>query len=343
MSPIFVGGIGAVSPAGWGVRTLRNALWNNEAAAVQDLARPGWEKPLRVRQVPVPEPRPDFLSHPRLRRCSSITRFAVAAALEALGKDAAAVNDGLMRLGLICCAMSGCVNYSRRFYQEVLTEPATASPMLFPETVFNAPASHIAALLGRVELNYTFVGDPGGFLQGLAAGAQWLASDQVDGCLVVGAEETDWVTSDSFRMFAKRMILSEGAGAIYLRRDSKPGVRVQLDVITDSILLKHELRRLDAVKITRQQLPDGVADSLLVDGTQDLRHYDAPEIEVWRDWAGTRLSPKKLLGEGLMAAAAWQCVAAIDALQQGRCSDAHVSTLGCNQQAIGGLFSRTEA
>jgi len=39
-----------------------------------------------------------------------------------------------------------------------------------------------------------------------------------------------------------------------------------------------------------------------------------------------------------MAASPWQCVAAIDALQQGKYSSAVVSVVGCNQQAIGAYF-----
>jgi 3-oxoacyl-(acyl-carrier-protein) synthase len=273
-----------------------------------------------------------------LRRCSPITRFAVAAAIEALGKDAAAVADGLLRLGVIACVMSGCVNYSRRFYQEVLAEPATASPLLFPETVFNAPASHIAALLGRVDLNYTLVGDPGVFLQGLVLAAQWLASGAVDGCLVVGAEESDWITADSFRLFARRMTLSEGAGAVYLRRQS-PGA-VELAAVTDAFLFTQQCDRSQAAARMRAQLP--VA-PLLVDGTQDLPRYDRAENAAWADWSSERLHPKTLLGEGLMAAAAWQCVTAIDALQQGRAGSALISVVGCNQQAIGAQFIKKAA
>ncbi len=62
--------------------------------------------------------------------------------------------------------------YSRRFYEEVLRDPATASPLIFPETVFNAPASHLAAFLGTTAINYTLVGDEGTFLAGTRAGRE---------------------------------------------------------------------------------------------------------------------------------------------------------------------------
>src|SRR2546425_12767630 len=53
---IFVHGIGAVSPAGWGVLPLREALARSEPLPVNELARPGWTRSLRVRPVPPPSP-----------------------------------------------------------------------------------------------------------------------------------------------------------------------------------------------------------------------------------------------------------------------------------------------
>src|SRR3989442_11107430 len=117
---IFVRGLGAVSPAGWGVLPLRETLAKGEPLPVRELARPGWTRSLRIRPVPPPSPRPDFLAHARLRRASPITQYAVAAALESLGDDAARVRSGSLRLGIVLCVMTGCVNYSRRFYDETL-------------------------------------------------------------------------------------------------------------------------------------------------------------------------------------------------------------------------------
>src|SRR2546426_10152771 len=115
---IVVHGIGAVSPAGWGVAPLRDAICKGEPLPIKDLARPGWSQPLRVRHVPAPTTRTAYLSPARLRRASPITQYAVAAAVEALGEDAAKVDGGGLRLGIVLCVMTGCVNYSRRFYDE---------------------------------------------------------------------------------------------------------------------------------------------------------------------------------------------------------------------------------
>src|SRR5436190_6837517 len=184
MSKIYVHGCGAVSPAGWDVDSLIQSVREKRVIALKELKRPGWAAHLLVRVVPPTSPRPAFLSHPRLRRASAITHYAVSAALEALGEAASKVNDGSLRVGVIFCVLTGCVNYSRRFYDEAWRDPATASPLLFPETVFNAPSSHLAALLGSQEINYTLIGDPGTFLQGLALAAEWLSHESLDGCLV---------------------------------------------------------------------------------------------------------------------------------------------------------------
>jgi hypothetical protein len=86
----------------------------------------------------------------------------------------------------------------------------------------------------------------------------------------------------------------------------------------------------------RQELIDGTTPAgLLCDSTQRIPTLDRPELEAWRDWPGPRCSPKAILGEGLAAAAAWQCVLAAQALQDGKAAQALISISGCNQQAIG--------
>src|SRR5262245_57215849 len=113
---IFVTGWGVVSPAGWGAPTMLNRLQQSRPLPIQDLQRPGWEKPLRVLPVPTPESRPALLVHPRLRRSSALSQYALAAAVEALGS----ADTKTDRLGVVFCVVSGCVNYSRRFYDETL-------------------------------------------------------------------------------------------------------------------------------------------------------------------------------------------------------------------------------
>jgi hypothetical protein len=314
VSRIFVHGLGAVSPAGWGVAALREALKNNLPLPTQTLARPGWEKHLQVRSVPPAVSSPAFFAHPRLRRANSIAQFTVAAALEALGDDVAKIQAGELRLGIVVCVMAGSVNYSRRFFEEVLREPATASPLIFPETVFNAPASHLAAFLGSNAASYTLVGDDGTFLQGLALAAQWLEDDRMDACVVVGAEETDWVVADALKLFECDAIHGAGAGAVLLKKNPG-GALAELSAVTDSFPFTQTQSRADAARKMRAQLPESAPDELFCgDGI------------------------KKILGRAFVASAAWQCVIACESIRQNIFSAASVGVIGANQQAIGACF-----
>jgi 3-oxoacyl-(acyl-carrier-protein) synthase len=339
MSKIFVAGLGAVSPAGWNVAALRDALDKGEPLPTQPVTRPGWDKLLQARLVPNPPVRPEFLAHPRLRRTSPITHYAAAAALEALAglrKNPAVKN---FQLGVIACLQSGCVQYSCRFYDETLKNPATASPLVFPETVHAAPTSHVVALLENVALAYSLVGDPSIFLQGVTLGAQWLEENRVDACLVIGAEETNWIIADAFWHLNRSAVVTAGAGALCLCLDSELSVGVELSAITDAHPYSARQNQTQAAQAMRGQLGKNSSNELLCDGIGTSPRADAAERAAWNDWTGARVSPKRILGEGMMAAAAWQCVAACDAVAEKRFAAASVSLVGSNQQAIGARFT----
>jgi 3-oxoacyl-(acyl-carrier-protein) synthase len=99
--------------------------------------------------------------------------------------------------------------------------------------VYNAPASHLAALLKVDGPDYTLVGDSSVGLSALNFASQLLAIDpSLPFCVVVGVEEADWVLADgfatwrmasnqsSFPVFGARQgtILAESAAAAVLSR-----------------------------------------------------------------------------------------------------------------------------
>ena len=339
MSRVFVCGLGSVSPAGWTVEALCDALTKNEPLPTQPLTRPGWQKPLQMRPVPNPAVRPSFLAHPRLRRTSPITHYAAAAALEAV-KSIPNRNGSHPRIGIIVCLQSGCVQFSFRFFEETLKDAATASPLLFPETVFAAPASHVAALLENTPLVCTLAGDPSSYSQGLALGIDWLLEGRVDASLVLGAEEINWLLADALWHFDHRAVISGGAGALCLSLNSEWSLGVELELITDAHSYTALANRRLAAKKMRAQMPPESRAEILFDGLNNRPRADAAEASTWADWRGPRLSPKLVLGEGLMAAAAWQCVAACDLIASGKFIAANVSLVGANQQAVGVRFHR---
>ncbi len=276
MSHVFVCGLGAVSPAGWNVAALRAALDRGEPLPVQPLERPGGDKALRARLVPAPATRPGFLAHPRLRRTSPITHYTAAAALDAVA-GLRALRAEKIRLGLVVCQQAGCVHYSCRFFDEVLKDPATASPLLFPETVYAAPASHVAALLENVTLACSLVGDPASFLQGVFLGVRWLEENRVDACLVIGAEETNWILADALWHLDRPAVITGGAGAICLSLDPALSIGVALETITDVHSYGASTSRTQAARAMRKQLPASSIVELLCDGLSDSSRTAAAE------------------------------------------------------------------
>jgi hypothetical protein len=287
--------------------------------------------------VPPPNPAPAVFANARLRRTTPITSFAAGATLQAVA-DAKA-DPKTERIGMILCVLAGCVQFTRRFYHEAWKDPSTASPLVFAETVFNAPSSHVAAILPSAAINYTLLGDSSAFLEGIAMAAEWLDNGIVDGCVVVGAEEIDWPTLDSFKLFSPGVICSEGAGAVYV--SSRPTESaVEIAAITEPHFYSDKKGKVQATKSVRAELSHKSADALLCDSRVGVSSFDVPDTTAWHDWSGQRLSPKTLLGEGMMAGAGWQCVAAIDSIRQGAAASAVVSISGCLQQAVGASFAR---
>ena len=229
-------GLGWVTPLGSGLDEVWGKLRAGEEAApgvVQSSL--GGRKDYAVFNVPA-DAIAEAARQPRLRRSSAISRFAVVAGLSALRDAGVALDEAsAARTALIFAISNGGVVYTKRFYHEIVQSGASAaSPLLFPETVFNAPASHLAAILGITGASYTLVGDGAVGILALQMAEDLMANPELDRCLVVGAEEADWLLCDAYRKWRllraappiepfarppRGMLLSEGAGAVLLARE----------------------------------------------------------------------------------------------------------------------------
>jgi 3-oxoacyl-(acyl-carrier-protein) synthase len=230
---LAIAGMGWVTPLGRGVDCVWERLLHGDEACATTVSEEFGNRPYHVFRVP--ESALTGFAHPRLRRASAISRFAAAAGLDALrGAGLTLDSQNAQRIALIFAISNGGVIYTKRFYGDIVNEGAqSASPLLFPETVFNAPASHLAAILGICGVTYTLVGDGAVGLLAIKMAEDLMANEAIDYSLVVGTEELDWLLCDAYRRwrllraappiepFSKQkrgMILSEGAGAILLAR-----------------------------------------------------------------------------------------------------------------------------
>ena len=236
-----IAGMGWVTPLGSDLEKVWRRLLNDESAAAETISSPLNNHTYPVFRVPS-EAIANVPMHPRLRRSSAISRFAVVAGLSAL-EDAKLKIDAetAERTALIFAISNGGVIYTKKFYHEIVESGAqAASPLLFPETVFNAPASHLAAILGITGASYTLVGDGAVGILALKMAEDLMESEALDRCLVVGAEEADWLLCDAYRKWRllrsappiepfhqppRGMILSEGAGAVLLESEGRASAR----------------------------------------------------------------------------------------------------------------------
>lgn len=274
--------------------------------------------------------------HPRLRRASNVTKFAVTAAHEAVGEERLEkMKSGGLRIGIVMSFMNGCVNYSNRFFSEVLDDPTLASPMIFPETVFNAPASHIAAYLECDGPVYTLIGDTATWFSAFRVADDWISAGLVDGCLIVSAEETDWLTLEALGLYSPDFIATEGAAAVYL--EASPS-GIALDSLHGSFDYTSAPERRSALASAfSKTTPEGI----LVDGLTGLPRMDRDEIEATSGWTGERMSPVPTLGESMGVRYGFQTIAALEALRDGH-NSATVFAAGGNQHAFSARFTKHE-
>jgi 3-oxoacyl-(acyl-carrier-protein) synthase len=321
-----IAGMGWVTPLGSDLTGVWHRLLNGETASVQSISSPlGCAYPV----FPVPaEATARAPAHPRLRRSSAISRFAAVAGLAAL-EDAKLKLDAetAARTALIFAVSNGGVIYTRRFYHEIVESgPQAASPLLFPETVFNAPASHLAAILGIGGASYTLVGDGAVGILALKMAEDLMESETLDRCLVVGAEETDWLLCDAYRKWRllrsappikpfeqppRGTILSEGAGAVLLSRNGS----IQLEKIAAGTNFRKQSEAGDSVEKIFAALCEDEMD--LVVASANGTFIDAAEhAAVLRNCPSAKvLAMKGALGESVGASSLWQTICGAQSLR----------------------------
>lgn len=327
---IFIAGAGWVTPLGSDIAEVWSKLTRAETAQTEQISDSVASTPYTVFRVPdsVQKALPQ---HARLRRASIISRFAAGAGLMAMETASQFVDRAaLSRTALVFAVANGGVIYTKRFFHDVATTGAqSASPLLFPETVFNAPASHLAAILGIEGVTYTVVGDGSIALIGIKLAEDLIRSGSIDFCLVVAAEEADWLLCDAYHKWRllrsvppielfceppRGTILSEGAGAVLLGREGT----VRLDAVCGGTYFssRSELRPVlgrlvHDLTCSQVSVAIGSANGTFIDRMEG-EHIAAklPRAAFY--------SPKPALGESVGASGMWQVIIACEALKTGQ-------------------------
>jgi hypothetical protein len=162
---------------------------------------------------------------PRLRRASALSHHLIEAVSQCLQ---AMPEINRSRIGVVGAFFLGALDYSVRFYKGLTDDGRRfASPLLFPETVVNSPLSHVVAELGIGGPVYSQTGDTSCWSSALRTAQAWLANDDAEHVVVVGAEEFNAHELNGFdavRWLENEMRVAEGAGAVMLRKPASGDV-----------------------------------------------------------------------------------------------------------------------
>ena len=116
--------------------------------------------------------------------------LAAAAARMALADAGLPVPDVGARSAVFLATGYGPSSYTERILEQVIREgPASTSPMLFAESVANAPAAQVALLDRAMGANVTVTQRDAGALSAVARAAEELCAGRADRALAGGAEE----------------------------------------------------------------------------------------------------------------------------------------------------------
>jgi 3-oxoacyl-(acyl-carrier-protein) synthase len=311
---LAVTGQGAVTPAGVGL----DALLQREPVATLTTSLGQTDQSWPVLRVDLKDSAfARWQKEGRLRRASPITFFLVEAAEQAL--SGASAGDRA-KTGLIVAYSAGCLVYSRRFFEGILKQgQRTASPALFPETVFNSPASHVAAVFGLNGAAYALVGDETAWIAALRTASVWLRQERVEQVLVLGVEEFDPLVLDAYRSArwlrrqhgATGFLTSEGAAGILVRRARSEDAR-RITTARDGFIYRTKTQARAAAEnlLHTQDTP------LPLYRTAQRNWLGDVETAICATRAGvTPTAP--YLGEAFTASAAWHTVRALHRLGPG--------------------------
>ena len=230
--------------------------------------------------------------------------------------------------------------------------------------MYNAPASHVSALLGLDGPYYTLVGDSSVGLSAVSLGKNLLEIDEVDLALIIASEELDGLTLDAYAQWpavfpvaqpeSRRggmpaVVFSEGAAAMVLGKESA------------SVAGAASERRATAVDsayertfATAREMPEALA-WVLRRSCESGRNpdvafpsYNGSALDMIESSVLAAMCPsalvvpvKRVLGEAPGASALWQTVGAVMALRnQNSLRMAVVTARGFNHQAGALLLSR---
>ena len=258
MTAISITGMGVISSLGVG----RGAFWEGCLAArsgIREITAFDTDAfSTNVGACVVDFKPADYMKPMIYRRMSRISRMAVAASIEAVDDSGLCLEEmDRKRVAVVMGTSYGSSSHVDGFYHSLLADgPRGAQPLLFPETVPNAPASHISIYHQIQGPNATFCQNEISAETGMAYARSLLDQNIVDVVLVGGAEELSEILFGCYdavdglnKIWVKDgediqpkpgdgLVLGEGAAVLVMeRRESarKRGAKIYGSLVADII------------------------------------------------------------------------------------------------------------
>lgn len=188
---IVITGIGMISPSGIGTEQVLASL-SQSLPGISDAHAAGFEvhgvrTAGAVRNFTVK----DFIPAMAARRMSRFSRLAVASAVSAVRDSGLVFSDANQsKTGVAVGTGLASTSSTDTFYQGLLREgPDGTNPMVFPETVQNIGASHIAMHFGITGPNITFSQMDASSEMALSYCCGLLENGEADAAVVCGSDE----------------------------------------------------------------------------------------------------------------------------------------------------------
>jgi hypothetical protein len=337
---VFITGAGWITPQGDDLAQVWDAVLAGTPPPVKEMPGPAGMRAHTAACVPA-KLVDAVARHPRLRRSSNISLFAAAATLAAL-RDAGIDPEKAGNCALVFAVTDGGVIYTRKFYEQIVRQ-GSGSPLLFPETVYNAPASHIAALLGLDGSTYTVAGDASAGLAALRLGAELLATSGIDHCIVAAAQEADWILCEAYhewRLATDRpgieiglnrgALIADGAAAAVLSREGP----YRLAAIAPSVPFFRQSEAASSIAAALAHLPPGIRPGSVISSANGtfIDHAERRTIVAAFGPLPT-IRPKVSLGDPFGAGALMQLIGGMEQLRRGGKGAVLVPVIGLNEQA----------
>ncbi|PWU11332.1 MAG: hypothetical protein C5B47_01040 [Verrucomicrobia bacterium] len=281
---------------------------------------------------------------PRFRRAGRLSQFAWAAVQDAIADaDKEWTAEEARRTALIFLSTHGGICHTVRFFEDIAKDgTAAGSPIYFPETVYNACPSHIAANLGIDGMLTSLVGDSSAVGGALRIAEEWLDAGICEQCLLVAAEETHPLLQSAYDLFRFRQqypgtsAFSDAAAAILVGPYPKgsiihghPGM-----VFRKGPRLLPSLRKLFE-ETANGKNPDIIFTSAL--GSILKTNERAAVAQLWP--TAELLHPKNELGESFAASSLGHIVLGEALIRHGQVSSALISLVGVYGQASAAFLS----